>query len=1858
MVDRVAGGRRFPVWKVALLVGLTWVAAVSIAVAEETPVAGSEVPGKPASVSYVRDVLPILQANCHGCHQPAKASGELEMTAFNRLVAGGESGMPAIVPGKPDESYLVAQITPEDGEAAMPQGKQPLAESEIAIIRRWIEEGARDDTPLDPTPTIDTDHPPTYSGPPVITSLDWSPDGALLAIAGYHEVLLHKADGSGLVARLVGMSERIESVRFSPDGTKLAVTGGRPGRLGEVQIWDVAARTLLVSIPVTHDSVFGASWSTDGKRIAFGGTDKSVRVVDAETGEQVLYQTAHDDWVLGTAFSVDGGHLVSVGRDMTAKLIEVPTQRFVDNITSITPGALKGGIQSVVRHPLRDEVLFGGADGMPKIYRLHRVTARVIGDDANLLWELPPLPGRIFSVDITADGRTLAAGSSLDGHGYVNTYRMEVAPVIPTEIQAILNKPGINRSGEEQATLRKHFDEGVQTLAKAEVAEGGVYAIALSPNGDRVAAAGGDGIVRLFDTQSGSLVTSFMPVEISKKHDETTTVAEFLRNSDASVGDTRLQDEPPLPEGDPLVSLTVSPASVQLDGAARYAQLIVTAELASGARVDVTRRAAYAFAESVAIVNQAGLITPHQNGTASLTISLGEKSTGVDVQVSRLDSPPHADFVRDIAPILARVGCNQGTCHGAQSGKNGFKLSLRGYDPLFDVRALTDDLASRRVNVASPAQSLMLLKPTAAVPHQGGQVLKAGTPYYEQVRNWIAEGAHLNITSPRVIRLEISPSDPVVEAIGSRQQIRVVAAYSDGSERDVTREAFVESGNTDVVKTLPEQPGLLEALRRGEAPALVRYEGNYAATTLTVMGDRTGFTWDEPPANNRIDELVAGKLKRTKTSPSSLTDDYEFVRRVHLDLTGLPPTPDDIQAFIDDPRDCRTKRDALVDRLIGSDDYIEYWTNKWADLLMVNRKFLGLEGATAMRNWIRGELAENTPYDEFVRKILTATGSTKDNPAASYFKALRTPQALMENTTHLFLATRFNCNKCHDHPFERWTQDQYYHLAAFFAQVGLSKDPAGGDAMIGGTAVEAGTPLYEVVADLPQGEVKHDRTGAVSPPAFPFDCKHEAKDGATRREQLAAWITSPDNPYFARSYVNRLWGYLSGRGIVEPLDDIRAGNPPTNPELLEYLTNEFIQSGFNTRHVVELICKSRNYQLSVETNEWNADDEINFSHARARRLPAEVLYDAIYRATGATSAFPGVPPGARAATLPDVGIDLPDGFLGNLGRPARESACECERTSNLQLGPVMALVSGPTVGDAIIHPENAVAKLAGDIAENAELANRLFLRFLNRPAKPEEVAGASQMFEQVDADHAKLVAELDAYQNEIAARLAERELERQGRVATLRAELEAYREIVKLRRPREERERQARIAKAQATLSEYEQQLAAKLPKWEASQKSATPWQALEIVEIGASYHARLIRQADGSVFVAGRNAKGAYRIAAPIGLDRLTGIRLEALADDRLPNRGPGRAGSGNFVVTEFAARWLPVNKDQKLVRSWDFSGTADDWSIEDGAKIVSDSGTRFLFGTGRRVGMRTSLNLPAGKYLLEVVSGIRSGLTFTLQWSTASQSAFDDSRSARRTLLADDGNRTVTPIAINADAELTGLRILVDDDQAVLPIDAIRLFSAEGAGYADIKLHKAQATFSQGGYSVETAIDGNRNAETDNGWAVYPQVGQDQTATFELATPLDSARDGVLELTIHQNFADGEHSLGRFRISVTDAPGPLGFGLPTDVATILAKSAAERSDAERNTLLAHVRKHDDQYKKLQAELATDQQPLADDSRLKQLENDLAKAQQPLPVDAKLQQLRRAVALSEEQLKNKRLTVAQDIVWALINSPAFLYNH
>jgi hypothetical protein len=906
--------------------------------------------------------------------------------------------------------------------------------------------------------------------------------------------------------------------------------------------------------------------------------------------------------------------------------------------------------------------------------------------------------------------------------------------------------------------------------------------------------------------------------------------------------------------------ITAQPERIELKTPFEYRQLLLTAELESGEQIDATRLAKIEAPAKLVRVNASGVVRPVADGKGALTIRLQDQTLTIPIEVKGQKEPYHASFVRDVMPTLSRMGCNAGTCHGAQKGKNGFKLSLRGYDPLFDHRSLTDDLKGRRFNRAAPDASLMLLKCTGTVAHVGGVLTQPGEPYYELLRSWIADGVKLDLNSPRVQSLEVLPRSAVIPLPGMKQQIAVRASYSDGSVRDVTLEAFLESSNTEVATV--DRAATVTAVRRGETTILARYEGAYAAAGLVIMGDRKGFQWHDVPEYGYIDKLVDAKLKQVKILPSDLCTDAEFLRRVYLDLTGLPPEPVEIRAFLADKRPTRTKRDAVIDKLVGSPEFIEHWTNKWADLLQVNRKFLGDKGAAAFRKYVRDAVAANKPYDKFTYDILTASGSNLDNPAASYFKILRDPGAVMENTTQLFLAIRFNCNKCHDHPFERWTQDQYYQTASFFAQVGRKEDPKFKGQKVGGTAVMGATPLVEIIEDTKGGEVTHLRTGQQMKPTFPYLHKDLAPPSAGRREQLAHWLTSKENPYFARSYVNRLWSYLLGVGIIEPVDDIRAGNPPTNPALLDALTDDFIKSGFNVQHVLKTICKSRVYQQSVQTNAFNRDDNINYSHALARRLPAEVLYDTIHRATGSLSQLPGLPPGARAAQLLDSRDDVPGGFFVMFGKPARESACECERSPAMMLGSVLNLVNGPVPARAINDPNNRLAKLVAAEKDDRKVVEELFLAFLGRLPTPREMQEGLQSLKDGEETYEKLVAEAKTHQQALAA---------------------------------------------------YEKGLDARQAQWEASVKATLPptWTTLDVGKAVSQGGATLTKQNDGSFLVSGKNpVKDTYTITGATKLNGITALRLEVLPDASLPAKGPGRAPNGNFVLTELTLSYLPAGE------------------------------------------------------------------------------------------------------------------------------------------------------------------------------------------------------------------------------------------------------------------------------------------------------------------------------------------------------------
>ena len=1672
-----------------------------------------------APVSFYKQIRPIFQAQCHGCHQPAKAKGDYIMTDFAALLKGGEEDV-AVVAGKPEASNLLKLITHDaKGKAEMPQKADPLHESQIALVKRWIAEGAKDDTPASAKQEYSMEKPPVYVTAPLITSIDYSPDGKLIAVAGYHEAIIHKADGSGIAARLVGLSERVNEVAFSPDGKKLAIAGGSPARMGELQVWDLEKKKLELSVPATFDTLYGASWSPDGKFIAFGCADNTMRAVDASTGKQVLFLGAHSDWVLDTVWGLEGKHVVSCGRDMAVKLTEVSTQRFIDNITSITPGALKGGVHTLARHPQRNEVLIGGADGVPAIYRMERQTKRVIGDNANLIRKFPAMQGRIFGVDFSPDGKRIACGSSHDFAGTVSVFASDYDSTMPADVKKIVET--VNGKGKE---LDDWVTKDVKLLTSTAIPGSGVYAVSFSPDGKTVASAGADGKLRLIDSATGKIAKEFVSVPLVKK--------EELAASDVIVDDTvRIEAKKDdfieeLPKGAVVASLDVQPASVKIGNATEYAQLLITATMTDGSRADVTRMAKLELKGDIANLDKRGMVRPEKDGKASVQIAFNGKSANVPVEVSGMNAVFHPNYVRDVMPILSKLGCNQGTCHGSKDGKNGFKLSLRGYDPIYDVLAFTDELSSRRANIASPEHSLLLLKASGAVPHEGGQLTVPGELYYETLKAWIRNGAKLDTSTPKVTRIEVSPKNPVIEKVGARQQLRVIAYYADGYTRDVTAEAFLESGNTEVLET--DKKGLGTTVRRGEAPVLARYEGNYAATTVTVMGDRTGFTWKEPEKWNKIDEFVAAKWQRMKIEPSGVCDDATFIRRLTIDLTGLPPTVEDVRAFLADKTETRTKRNALIDKLIGSDSFVDHWSNKWSDMLQVNSKFLGTEGATALRAWIRDQVKHNTPYDRFAYRIMTATGSNKDNPAASYFKTLRDADAIMENTTHLWLATRFNCNKCHDHPFERWTQDQYYQTAAFFSQTELKGDPASAGKTIGGTAVEGAKPLYELVNDKKDGDMIHLRTNQVAPATFPYKQELKSPAAKTRREQFAAWLTSPQNDYFALSYANRIWGYLTGTGVIEPLDDIRAGNPPSNPELLNYLTSEFVQSGFNVRSLMRTICQSRTYQLALSTNKWNEDDKTNYSHAKARRLPAEVLFDSVHAVTGSTLNIPGVPAGTRAAQLADAQVKLADGFLGNFGRPVRESVCECERSNDVNLGPVMALMSGPTVGDAISNPQNAIAKLATEIKDDRKLVDEIFMRVLNRPATPKEIDAALESMKSMDGENKSLAAELAAKEAEQKPIIAKAEAARVAAIATSKKELTDYKAAKAPEVAKANAARDTAIKKAEATAKNVADAAAPFQAAWEDRVDLSTEWVPLTMLNNKVNGIEKLEQQPDGSLlatpYADGRQVPGNYVINVKTNLTGITAFKIEALPDDRLPSNGPGLAPDGNFVLTQFTVQANPA--------------------------------------------------------------------------------------------------------------------------------DAKRAKGKKKEG--QVTLVRPRADFSQKNFEVAEALKvGNR----DRGWALSPETGYRHEAIFEAQEAVGFDGGTTLTFTLSQSFQNGKYNLGKFRLYATTNP-MVRFGTTKEIADALKTPAMKRSKEQTAALREHFLTQYKDYQGQKRILAAAKKPLPVDEKLVALEQKVANAEKPITIEPKLVQLRRDAQLSQSQLGNQRLTAAQDLAWALINSPAFLFNH
>lgn len=743
-------------------------------------------------------------------------------------------------------------------------------------------------------------------------------------------------------------------------------------------------------------------------------------------------------------------------------------------------------------------------------------------------------------------------------------------------------------------------------------------------------------------------------------------------------------------------SIEVFPASFALNGGRERVQLVVTGKYADGTVQDLTRVAQFAPASPGILEVQNGVALPRQNGQTDIVVTVGDKQAKTAITVAHLGESRPLSFLYDTLPALSKQNCNSGACHGSPSGKGGFRLSLRAFDPQLDQLTLIHEDFGRRTNPMAAEQSLLLLKPLMRVPHGGGLKMRTSDPAYTVLRDWISEGCRMDSAeTARCVKLSVYPtSGRLLKRPAHTQQLSVLAHFSDGSIRDVTQMAVYSSSDEEVASVSTE--GLVVGHERGEAAIIVRYLEFIESCFITFVRDVPGFAWSNPPVNNYIDELVHAKLKQLQFLPSATCTDEEFIRRVYLDVIGLAPTIDEVVAFLNDA--APDKRQLLIDRLLERPEFAKFWALKWGDLLRLTSKQVGGDGVYKFHRWIERAVAQNMPYDQFARELLGASGSTLDNAPANFYRTTADFNDCVETVSQVFLGARLQCAKCHNHPFERWTQDNYYGMAAFFNRIQKKK---------------TSRPDEMLVWVARTGEVTQPRTGKQMKPWVPGAGEVEAAADADRRGGFVTWLTAPENPYFARIEANRIWSNLLGRGIVDPIDDFRDSNPPSNAALLEALAKDFVAHKFDRKHVIRTILNSRTYQASYQPNEFNQDDGKYFSHYLPRLLSAEQLLDAICHVTAVPEQFGTLPAGTKATQLPAPDL-VKNEFLKIFGQPERQTVCACERTNESNLSMAIQFFNGPLIYEKLRNENNRFRQLAAAKKTDPEIITELYLAGVNR----------------------------------------------------------------------------------------------------------------------------------------------------------------------------------------------------------------------------------------------------------------------------------------------------------------------------------------------------------------------------------------------------------------------------------------------------------------------------------------------------------------------------------------------------------------
>lgn len=749
--------------------------------------------------------------------------------------------------------------------------------------------------------------------------------------------------------------------------------------------------------------------------------------------------------------------------------------------------------------------------------------------------------------------------------------------------------------------------------------------------------------------------------------------------------------------------IEVTPANVKLRGANATAQLIVTAHYANGSVQDLTRAATLKSNNDSLVTVNDGVLLGMQDGTAEITIEAGGQSAKVQVEVAQSTMPQKMSFEFDALVALSKNGCNSGACHGSPSGKGGFRLSLRAFDPVLDGLTLIREDLGRRANPLSPDESLLLLKPLMKVPHGGGQKLKKTDPAYATLRAWIEQGCQPDpADQPRCVKIEVTPpTGRLLKFPAHTQQLAVRAHFSDGSSRDVTPLACYSSSDSEIAEVT--EGGLVVGKNRGEAAIIIRYLEHIESCFLTFVKDVPGYQWPSPPTNNYVDELVYSKLQQLQYLPSGLCSDEEFLRRVYCDVIGTPPTVEEVRAFLADGSP--DKRAKAINLLLDRPEYSKFWALKWGDLLRLTNQQIGNSGTFKYHRWIERALASNMPYDQFAKELLVAKGSTLQNPAANFYRTAGDTNECVETISQVFLGARLQCAKCHNHPFERWTQDNYYGMAAFFNRVQRKKS-ARPDELV----------VYMAIA----GEVTQPRTNKQMKPWLPLRGDVDPPADSDRRDTFANWLVEKDNPYFAKIEVNRIWSHLLGRGIVEPADDFRESNPPSNAALLEKLAKDFVEHSYDRKHVLRTILNSRTYQADFRPNEMNKDDVKYFSHYQPRLMSAEQLLDSICAVTDLPETFAGLPAGTKATQLPAPDLAKHE-FLKIFGQPERQTVCACERTSDSNLGMAIQFFNGPLIYGKLRDANNRFRKAITAGKKNEDIIEELYLAAVARKPTPKEL---------------------------------------------------------------------------------------------------------------------------------------------------------------------------------------------------------------------------------------------------------------------------------------------------------------------------------------------------------------------------------------------------------------------------------------------------------------------------------------------------------------------------------------------------------